>query len=121
MPSTQKPAAHALALEQAEPFFALQLPLLSHACPGQLPETSVPPVTGVQVPSWPATLQDWQVPEQAALAQQTPSTQKPEAQIDAVAAVQPSPLPKLVTLYSQVWLSFAPSSGPAANSTITPR
>jgi hypothetical protein len=50
-PSTQKPEAQVLALEQAVPFFALQLPLLSHACPGQLPGTSVPPAATVQVPS----------------------------------------------------------------------
>jgi hypothetical protein len=49
-----------------------------------------------QVPSWPATLHDWQAPEQDATAQHTPSTQNPEAQVDAVAAVHPSPLPRLV-------------------------
>jgi hypothetical protein len=116
-PSTQKPEAQALALAQAVPFFALQLPPAPHACPGQLPGTSVPGTTTVQVPSWPATLQDWQEPEQAALAQHTPSTQKPEAQFDAVAAVHPSLLPRLVTLYSQT----SPGSVPAPKSTITPR
>jgi hypothetical protein len=102
-PSTQKPEAQALALAQATPFLLLQLPLPSHACPSaQLPGTSVPAAAGRQVPSWPATAHDWQAPEQDATAQQTPSTQKPDAQVDAVAAVQPSPLPRLVTLYSQV-------------------
>jgi hypothetical protein len=119
-PSTQKPEAQALALEQVVPFLALQLPLLSHAWPGQLPETSVPPAAAVQVPSWPATAQDWQDPEQAALAQQTPSTQKPEAQLAAVAAEQPSPLPRFVTSYSQVSVRSEPSEA-AQNSTITPR
>jgi hypothetical protein len=116
-PSTQKPEAQALALEQAVPFFVLQLPPVPHACPGQLPGTSVPGTTAVQVPSWPATAQDWQDPEQAALPQQTPSTQKPEAQFDSVAAVQPSPLPRFVTLYSQT----SPLSVPAPTSTVTPR
>ena len=120
-PSTQNPEAQALALVQIVPFFALQLPLLSHACPGQLPGTSVPAVAMVQVPSRPVTAQDWQNPVQAALAQQTPSTQKPEAQVDAVAAVQPSPLPRLVTLYSQVSVrSGIPPMG-EPNSTMTPR
>ena len=99
-PSTQKPEAQALALEQVVPFYDLQLPLLSNACPGQLPGTSVPAAATVQIPSCPTTLHDWQVPEQTALEQQTPSTQKPEAHFDAVAAVHPSPLPRLVTLYS---------------------
>jgi len=35
--------------------------------------------------------------EQDAFSQHTPSTQKPEAQFDAVAAVQPSPLPRFAT------------------------
>jgi hypothetical protein len=101
--STQKPDAQTLALEQAVPFFALQLPLPSHACViAQLPGTSVPGAARTHVPSLPAPLHDWQAPEQDATAQQTPSTQNPEAQVDAVAAVQPSPLPRLVTLYSHV-------------------
>jgi hypothetical protein len=126
-PSTQNPEAQALALEQAVPFLTLQLPLLSHACPGQLPGTSVPAVATVQIPSCPTTLHDWQVPEQTALEQHTPSTQKPEAQVFAVAAVQPSPLPRFATLYSQVSVrSEVPvaSELPSArvqNSTITPR
>jgi hypothetical protein len=120
-PSTQKPEAQVLALEQAVPFLTLQLPLLSHAWPGQLPGTSVPAAATVHVPSWPTTAHDWQVPEQTALEQQTPSTQKPEAQVFAVAAVQPSPLPRFVTLYSQVSVtSVLPSAG-VPNSTITPR
>jgi hypothetical protein len=102
-PSTQKPEAQAVALEQVTPFLLLQLPLPSHACPSeQLPGISVPAAACMQVPSWPATLHDWQAPEQDPTAQQTPSTQKPEAQVDAVAAVQTSPLPRFFTLYSQV-------------------
>jgi hypothetical protein len=100
-PSTQKPEAQATALEQAVPFFALQLPLPSQACPaGQLAEASGP--AAAQVPSCPATPHDWQVPAQDATLQHTPSTQKPEAQVDAAAALHPSPLPRFVTLYSQV-------------------
>jgi hypothetical protein len=88
----------------------------------------------MQVPSWPATLHDWQAPEQDAFSQHTPSTQKPEAQFDAVAAVQPSPLPRFATLYSQVSLTpafaqsyckaFGPNGSlgrPPPKSTITPR
>jgi hypothetical protein len=125
-PSTQKPEAQTLALAQATPFFVLQLPLRSHACPAaQLAEISVPGAAGLQVPSWPATAQDWQAPEQTALPQQTPSTQNPEAQLDAVVGVHPSPVPSLVTLYSQVSLVivFAEGFGPETppNSTSTPR
>jgi hypothetical protein len=102
-PSTQKLEPQTLALEQAVPFFALQLPLPSHACvTAQLPGTSVPGAARTQVPSCPATLHDWQAPEQDVTAQHTPSTQNPEAQFNAVAEVHPSPLPRLVTLYSQV-------------------
>jgi hypothetical protein len=105
-PSTQKPEAQTPALEQVTPFLVLQLPLPSHACPSaQLPGISVPAAAPVQLPSCPATAQDWQDPEHAAIEQQTPSTQKPDAQVDAVAAVHPSPLPRLVTLYSQVWIA----------------
>jgi hypothetical protein len=102
-PSTQKPEAQAVALEQVTPFLLLQLPLPSHACPSeQLPGISVPAAACMQVPSWPTTAQDWQAPEHDAIEQHTPSTQKPEAQVDAVAAVQTSPLPRFFTLYSQV-------------------
>jgi hypothetical protein len=123
-PSAQKPEAQVLALEQAAPFFALQMPLLSHAWPsGQLAGMAAPGAAGLQLPSWPVTAQDWQAPEQEAVAQQTPSTQNPEAQFDAVAAVHPSPLPRFVTLYSQVSLVMA--KGTTAKlppkSTITPR
>jgi hypothetical protein len=105
-PSTQNPEAQTLALEQVVPFLLLQAPLPSHACPlAQLPETSVPAAADAQVPWWPSTAQDWQAPAQDAVAQQTPSTQKPEAQVDAVAVVHPSPLPRLVTLYSQTSLA----------------
>jgi hypothetical protein len=134
-PSTQKPEAQSLVLEQVIPFLLLQLPLPSHACPfEQLPGTSAPAAACRQVPSWPATLHDWQAPEHAATAQHTPSTQKPDAQVDAVTAVQPSPLPRFATLYSQVWLTsafakslgdkfrFAKSPGRLPpKSTITPR
>jgi hypothetical protein len=121
-PSTQTPEAQALALEQAVPFLALQPPPAAHACPSaQLPLTSVPGAADAQVPSFPATLHDWHTPEQDAVEQHTPSTQNPEAQVDAVAAVHPSPLARLPTLYSQVSLKAEPSFGPAPNSTMTPR
>jgi len=104
-PSAQKPEAQLVALEQAVPLFASQLPLLSHAWPaGQLAGTVVPGAAKLHVPSWPATLQDWQTPEQDAAPQHTLSTQNPEAQFDAEAAVHPSPLPSFATLYSQVSL-----------------
>jgi hypothetical protein len=131
-PSTQKPDAQPLALEHAAPFLFLHLPLPSQACPLlQLPGTSVPAAARTQLPWWPATLHDWHAPEQEAFSQHTPSTQKPDAQVDAVAAVQPSPFPSLVTLYSQVSLDAtggmqlepgeqtSPTEPP--NSTITPR
>jgi hypothetical protein len=51
-PSTQKPEAQVLALEHAVPFFALQLPLLSHAWPsGQLAGMPVPGAARLQMPS----------------------------------------------------------------------
>jgi hypothetical protein len=121
-PSTQRPEAQVAALEQAVPFFALQPPPVAHACPsGQLPPTSLPGAAKAQVPSYPTTLHDWQVPTQDAVEQHTPSTQNPEAQVDAVVTVQPSPLPRLATLYSQVSLKNEPSFGPEPKSTITPR
>jgi hypothetical protein len=108
-PSAQNPEAQTLALEHMTPFFLLQPPLPSHACwSAQLPGTSVPGAARRQVPSRPGTAQDWQDPEQDAMAQQTPSTQNPDAQVEAVAAVHPSPLPRWVTLYSQVLLVFPP-------------
>ena len=121
-PSAQTPEAQELALEQAVPFWALQPPPAAHACPSaQLPLTWVPGVANAQVPWFPTTAHDWHTPEQDAVEQHTPSTQNPEAQFDAVAAVHPSPLPRLFTLYSQVSLKAEPSFGPAPNSTITPR
>jgi hypothetical protein len=102
-PSTQKPEAHALALLQTWPLLALQVPLPSQACPlEQLPGTSVPGGAGVQVPSCPLTLHEMHGPVQDLDAQHTPSTQLPEAQAEAVLVAQPSPLPRPVTLYSQV-------------------
>jgi hypothetical protein len=121
-PSTQKPEAQTLTLEQTMPFLLLQLPLPSHAWPSaQLPGTSVPAVALAQVPSWPATAQDWQGPEQDAVEQQTPSTQKPEAHVDALAAVHPSPLPRFVTLYSQVSFVFPPPVFPPTLKALPPK
>jgi hypothetical protein len=49
-----------------------------------------------------------QGPVQPAVSQHTPSTQLPEAQVAAEAAVQPSPLASFVTVYSQVSLVGPP-------------
>jgi hypothetical protein len=121
-PSTQKPEAQTVAAEQVVPFLLLHAPLPSQACPlAQLPGTSVPAATGAQVPSWLSTAQDWQTPEQDTVPQHTPSTQKPEAHVEAVAEVHPSPLPRLVTLYSQVSLVDVIPSIVPPNTTTTPR
>jgi hypothetical protein len=77
-PSTQKPDAHSALVVQARPLLALQLPVPSQAFPAsQLLATSVPALTGEQVPSDPGTLQDLHVPAHAAASQQTPSVQNP--------------------------------------------
>ncbi len=108
-PSTQTPLAQSALELQACPFFFLQPPLPSHAFPAsQLPGTSVPGRAGLHVPSEPGTAHDWHAPLQAATSQQTSSTQKPLAQDDGELALQPSPLPRLVTLYSQVSLIGMP-------------
>jgi hypothetical protein len=102
-PSTQNPEAQVLALLQVWPLLALQLPAPSQACPlEQLPGTCVPAVASTHVPSEPLTLHDLHGPVQDADAQHTPSTQLPDAQARGVLVEQPSPLPRLVTLYSQV-------------------
>ena len=80
----------------------------------------MPAWASLQAPSNPGTLHDWQVPVQEAAAQQIPSTQLPDAQVEAEAAVPPSPLPRLVTLYSQVSLLGPPPRLPP-NMTATPR
>lgn len=49
-----------------------------------------------------------QLPVHAAVSQHTPSTHWPEAQDVAVALVQPSPLARLATEYSQVSLAVPP-------------
>jgi hypothetical protein len=101
--STQKPEAHALPLLHAWPLLVLQLPLPSQACPlEQLPGTSVPACARTQVPSWPLTLHDLHGPVQDLDSQHTPSTQLPDAHTEAVLVEHPSPLPRPVTLYSQV-------------------
>jgi len=101
-PSMQNPLAHATALEQAVPLAAKQAPVASHAWPPeQLPATWVPGAASTQVPTLPGTLHDLHGPEHEADSQHTPSTQSPEEQRLAVAAVHPVPLLRLVTLYSQ--------------------
>jgi hypothetical protein len=120
-PSTQKPEAHALALLHAWPLLVLQFPLASQACPlEQLPGTSVPAWARTQVPSWPLTLHDLHGPVQDADSQHTPSTQLPDAQVEAVLEEHPSPLPRPVTLYSQVSSSGVPLALPPKRTT-TPR
>jgi len=120
-PSLQNPLAHAVALLQALPSALLQAPVASHAwSPEQLPATWVPGEANTQVPALPGTLQDLHGPEHEADSQHTPSTQLPEAHRLALAAVHPVPLPRLVTLYSQV-SSVAVPHGMPPNSTTTPR
>src|SRR5580704_10754822 len=79
LPAQQRPLAHWPFIVHACPSAARQapLPLLpSHASGATQALLSVPPCgTVVQVPTWPATSQLWQVVVQALL-QQTPSTQK---------------------------------------------
>ena len=102
-PSTHAPEAQAAALVQAVPLLARQLPVPSQAWPSaQLPATVVPALAATQVPSDPATLHALHGPLQVELPQHTPSTQYPLAHEAAKAAVQPSPLPRPVTVYSQV-------------------
>jgi hypothetical protein len=99
----QKPDAQSLVFVQAVPFMVLHPPLPSHDWPfEQLPAISVPAAAATQVPSWPLTAHDWHTPVQLATPQQTPSTQLPDAHRDADADEHPSPLPRLVTEYSQV-------------------
>jgi hypothetical protein len=120
-PSTQKPDAHAVPLLHAWLLLVLQFPLASQACPlEQLPGTSVPAWARTQLPSWPLTLHDLQGPVQEADSQHTPSTQLPDAQDAAVLEEQPSPLPRPVTLYSQVSSVAVPLELPP-NRTTTPR
>jgi hypothetical protein len=108
-PSVQWPEAQVLALVQAWPLLLMHLPFPSQACPfAQLPATSVPALARTQVPSDPATLHDLHGPVQVPESQHTPSAQLPDAQEAAKAAVQPSPLPHLLTRYSQVSLVEAP-------------
>jgi hypothetical protein len=100
-PSAQAPVAQSALAVQAWPFFFLQPPLPSHAWPsGQLPGTSAPGMARAQIPSEPGTLHELHTPAHATTSQHTPSTQNPLAH--EAAAVQPSPLPRLVTLYSHV-------------------
>jgi hypothetical protein len=120
-PSMQNPLAHATALEQAVPLAAKQAPVASHAWPPeQLPATWVPGAASTQVPTLPGTLHDLHGPEHEADSQHTPSTQSPEEQRLAVAAVHPVPLLRLVTLYSQV-SSVAKPFGVPPNNTTTSR
>ena len=65
-----------------------------------------PAGTELQVPRLPVTLQALQVPAHwaAVCAQQTPSTQLPDMQVDALAAEQPEPFGRGMVLarYSQI-------------------
>jgi hypothetical protein len=141
-PSVQYPEAHSAARLHASPaaradthapalqnFPPLQSASLAHGeahAPAPLqvkaPHSlagSVPPASAVQPPSSPGTLQAWQVPAQSVL-QQTPSTQKPEAQSEACEQARPLPfgplqLPPsqlLVALHSAV-STHVPSQLPA--------
>jgi hypothetical protein len=121
-PSAQNPLAQFVPEVQVEPLAALHLPVPSHAVwPEQLPATSMPGVTAEQVPSLPATLQALQAPAQVADSQHTPSTQLPLAQRLAKSLLHPVPLPKPVTLYSQVSSRALPPFPEPPKSTTTAR
>jgi hypothetical protein len=125
MPFTQKPDAQVAPALHTCPLLLLQVPAPSQALPfSQLPGTTVPAAASLQMPSDPGTLHDLHEPVQAAVSQQTPSTQLPDAHKVANVALQPSPLPRLVTLYSQVSLPTSVAKAPDTippNNTATPR
>jgi hypothetical protein len=121
-PSEQNPLAQAAPEVQAVPLAAAHLPVPSHAVwPEQLPATWVPAAAAVQVPKLPATLHDWQGPAHVADSQHTPSTQLPLAHWLAKSLLQPVPLPKPVTLYSQVSPRTPPVLPTPPKSTTTAR
>ena len=93
-PSVQLPLAHSVNDVHWWPSSALHCWFASHArSPGQVSSGS-PAGTLLHVPAMPATLQDLHVPLHCATVcvQQTPSTQLPDMQLDAVAVVQPVPI-----------------------------
>jgi hypothetical protein len=113
-PSAQKPEAHTLVPVQGWPLARLQDPVPSQArSAAQAPASIVPGAADAQVPSLPATAHDWHTPVHAPTSQHTPSTQNPLAHHEVDATVHPSPLPRFLTLYSQVSLPVS--------RTITPR
>src|SRR5436190_10186900 len=114
-PSAQWPLAHSPNASHCWPRRFLHCWLASHAwSDGQL---SSPDPTGTlrHLPAMPGTLHDLHVPVQVACSQQTPSTQKPDAQLEALAAEQPDPLMRGAVLarYSQI------SCGPYVESPVT--
>jgi hypothetical protein len=105
-PSAQWPLAQSAKLLQMWPGRALHWWLGSQDWSLGQVSSGRPAGTGLQVPALPATLQAMQVPEQSALdtAQQTPSTQNPEAQDDAALGEQPEPFWRgaVFAKYSQI-------------------
>src|SRR5262245_2956212 len=88
-PSEQWPVAHSLNEPHCWPSGLLHCWLASHAWSDAQVSSGSPAGTLAQSPGLPAVLQDLQVPLHwaAVCVQQTPSTQLPDAQFDAVAAV----------------------------------
>ena len=93
-PSAQLPLAQSAGKVQACPIRFLHFCVASQAWSEGQVSSGKPAGTLTQVPGMPATLQDLQVPSHwaAVCAQQTPSTQLPDMQLDAV-DVRSSPAP----------------------------
>ena len=106
-PSAQWPLAQSVNAVHAWPSSALHCWVASQARSlGQVSLSGWPACTLLHVPALPGTLHDLHLPLHCAAvcAQQTPSTQFPDLQLDAVAAVQPAPLghaPSRSAMYSQ--------------------
>ena len=104
-PSVQLPLAHSVNEVQAWPSSFLHCWVASHARSLGQVSSGRPAGTLMHVPAMPATLHDLQVPLHCAAVcvQQTPSTQLPDMQLDAVAVVQPAPFGRAAAFgrYSQ--------------------
>jgi pimeloyl-ACP methyl ester carboxylesterase len=91
MPSTQLSEVHSASSPHVVPFLKRHPPTPSQVFSPEQSASSVNLGTAVQFPWKPATAHDWQLP-QAALLQQTPSTQLPDAQSLEMAQAFPSRL-----------------------------
>src|SRR5262245_49427142 len=104
-PSAQLPLAQSLNVVQLRPSSDLHCWLASQAWSVGQVSSGEPAGTFVQVPELPATLHDLHRPAHSVVvcAQQTPSTQLPDIQFAAVAAVQPVPFGRFAAFgkYSQ--------------------